>query len=67
VTGRMLAICPICMGCGRTSINPLTGEQVPQPHFASNNTSDQGWTKCTRCNGNGVVPFDYPMTTGGYS
>ena len=60
---RVMAICPVCMGCGRTSISPIDGKVVPQPMFTSNNTSAQGWTKCTRCQGRGVVAFDNPMTT----
>jgi hypothetical protein len=49
------AICPVCQGCGRTSINPNTGELVPQPFFTSHSTTAPGWTKCVRCDGSGVV------------
>jgi len=48
-------ICPTCQGCGRTSLNPITGQPVPQPTYLSADTTGQGWTKCSDCGGVGVV------------
>lgn len=63
-----IVVCPLCQGCGRTSINANTGEVVPQPTFTSNNTSARGWDKCTLCDGYGALPvfkslFGTPVLT----
>jgi hypothetical protein len=47
-------LCPICEGCGRTSLDQF-GREVPQPTFVSSGTTAQGWSKCSYCEGIGVV------------
>lgn len=59
MSDRLLALCPVCHGCGRTSINPNTGGLEPQPTWTDSGTSAQGWTKCVRCEGGGVIVISH--------
>ena len=57
--GAYAVICPICLGCGRTSIDQM-GREVPQPSWASDNTTAAGWTTCSRCYGSGMLVCNSP-------
>jgi len=60
---RITTICPVCEGCGRTSLHPFTGRECPQPLFVSGDTTARGWTTCSRCQGVGVVPLNHAEAT----
>lgn len=52
--GKYAALCPVCLGCGKTSRDQMNRE-VPQPRWTDSSSTAVGWRDCSRCAGSGVI------------